>query len=112
MGIRVNAGLSRSELCHCAVPHASCSATHRKQEVIRERLAAQPAVPEEVKSERPRKSRERKRSKRLKRQQPEREEKYRERQCQANRKQHYKLSKPSARHDVQRQRNECDLLPA
>ena len=112
MGIRVNAGLSRSELCHCAVPHASCSATHRKQEVIRERLAAQPAVPEDVKSERPRKSRERKRSKRLKRQQPERKEKYRERQCQANRKQHYKLSKPSARHDVQRQRNECDLLPA
>jgi len=51
-------------------------------------------------------------SKRLKRQQPERKEKYRERQCQANRKQHYKLSKPSARHDVQRQRNECDLLPA
>src|SRR6516162_4372029 len=84
MGIRVNAGLSRSELCHCAVPHASCSATHRKQEVIRERLAAQPAVPEDVKSERPRKSRERKRSKRLKRQQPEREEKYRERQCNAN----------------------------
>src|SRR6516165_511085 len=33
MGIRVNAGPSRSELCHCAVPHASCSATHRKQEV-------------------------------------------------------------------------------
>src|SRR6516165_10737584 len=100
MGIRVNAGLSRSELCHCAVPHASCSATHRKQEVIRERLAAQPAVPEDVKSERPRKSRERKRSKRLKRQQPERKEKYRERQCRANRKQHYKLSKPSARHDM------------
>src|SRR5262249_40791725 len=32
-GDRVNAGPSRSELCHCAVPRASCSATHRKQEV-------------------------------------------------------------------------------
>jgi hypothetical protein len=51
------------------------------------------------------KSRERKRSKRLKRQQPERKEKYRERQRRANRKQHRKLSKPSARHDMQRQRN-------
>src|SRR5215471_21842001 len=70
---------------------------------LRERLAAQPAVPEDVKSEKPRKSRERKRSKRLKRQQPERKEKYRERQCRANRKQHYKLSKPSARHNMQRQ---------
>src|SRR5215813_1356702 len=79
---------------------------------LRERLAAQPAVPEDVKSEKSRKSRERKRSKRLIRQQPERKEKYRERQCRANRKQHYKLSKPSARHDMQRQRNECDLLPA
>src|SRR5262249_33112883 len=71
---------------------------------LRERLAAQPAVPEDVKSEKPRKSRERKRSKRLKRQQPERKEKYRERQCRANRTQHHKLSKPSARHDMQRQR--------
>src|SRR5262245_19179186 len=79
---------------------------------LRERLAAQPAVPEDVKSEKSRKSRERKRSKRLIRQQPERKEKYHERQCRANRKQHYKLSKPSARHDMQRQRNECDLLPA
>ena len=67
---------------------------------LRERLAAQPAVPEDVKSEKSRKSRERKRSKRLIRQQPERKEKYRERQCRANRKQHYKLSKPSARHDM------------
>src|SRR5215472_10381543 len=73
---------------------------------LRERLAAQPAVPEDVKSEKPRKSRERKRSKRLKRQQPERKEKYRERQCRANRKQHHKLSKPSAKHDMQRQRSE------
>src|SRR5262249_51721132 len=79
---------------------------------LRERLAAQPAVPEDVKSEKSRKSRERKRSKRLIRQQPERKEKYRERQCRASRKQPYKLSKPSARHDMQRQRNECDLLPA
>jgi NAD-dependent SIR2 family protein deacetylase len=59
------------------------------------------------KSEKPRKSRERKRSKRLKRQQPERKEKYRERQCRANRKQHHKLSKPSARHDIQRQLREA-----
>jgi hypothetical protein len=52
----------------------------------------------DVKSEKPRKSRERKRSKRVKRQQPECKEKYRECQCRANRKQHHKLSKPSARH--------------
>src|SRR5258708_36705725 len=58
------------------------------------------------KSGNPRKSRERKRSKRLKRQQPERKEKYRKRQCRANRKQHHKLSKLSARHDMQRQRSE------
>src|SRR5215467_14064683 len=64
---------------------------------LRERLAAQPAVPEDVKSEKSRKSRERKRSKRPIRQ---RKEKYRERECRANRKQHYKLSKPSARHDM------------
>src|SRR6516164_5142280 len=51
-----------------------------------------------------RKSRERKRSKRLKRQQPERKEKYCERQGRTNRKQHHKLSNPSARHDMQRQR--------
>src|SRR5260370_6005836 len=57
------------------------------------------------KSGNPRKSRERKRSKRLKRQQPERKEKYRKRQCRANRKQHNKLSKLSARHDMQRQRS-------
>src|SRR5260221_1585327 len=57
------------------------------------------------KSGNPRKSRERKRSKRLKRQQPERKEKYRECQCRANRKKHHKLSKPSARHDMQRQRS-------
>ena len=76
---------------------------------LRERLAAHPAVPEDVKSEKSRKSRERKRSKRPIRQ---RKEKYRERECRANRKQHYKLSKPSARHDMLRQRNECDLLPA
>jgi hypothetical protein len=63
------------------------------------------AVPEDVTLEKTRKSRERKRSKRLKRQQPERKEKYRECQCRANRKQHYKLSKPSARHDRQRQRS-------
>src|ERR1700745_2753336 len=50
----------------------------------------------------PRKSRERKQRKPLKRQQPERKEKYRERQCRANRKQHHKLSKLSARHDTQR----------
>src|SRR5262245_15181457 len=43
----------------------------------------------------------------LKRQQPERKEKYRERQCRANREQHHKLSKLSARHDTQRQRSEC-----
>src|SRR5262245_7719261 len=47
-----------------------------------------------------RKSREKKSGKWLVRQQPERKEKYRERQCRANRKQHYKLSKPSARHDM------------
>ncbi len=68
------------------------------------------------KSGNPRKSRERKRSKRLKRQQPERKEKYRKRQCRANRKQHHKLSKLSARHDMQRQRSETlspqrDKLP-
>jgi hypothetical protein len=50
----------------------------------------------------PRKSRERKQRKPLKRQQPERKGKYRERQCRANRKQHHKLSKLSARHDTQR----------
>jgi len=71
---------------------------------LKEQLAAQPAVPEDVKSEKPRKSRERKWSKRLKRQQPECKEKYRKRQCRTNRKQHYKLSKPNARHDTQRQR--------
>src|SRR6516225_4240765 len=97
MGIRVNAGPSRSELCHCAVPHASCSATHRKQEV---KGAIGGPARGDMKSEKSRKSRERKRSKRLIRQQPERKEKYRERQCRANRKQHYKLSKPSARHDM------------
>src|SRR5262249_59700086 len=43
-------------------------------------------------------------SKRLKRHQPERMEKYRERQGRANRKQHHKLTKPSARHDMQRER--------
>ena len=112
MGIRMNAGPSRSELCHCAVPHASCTATHREQEVKGAIGGPARAVPEDVKSEKPRKSWERKRSKRLKRQQPERKEKYRKRQCRANRKQHHKLSKPSARHDMQRQRNECDLLPA
>src|SRR5262245_12781681 len=101
MGIRVYARPSRIELCHCAVPHASCTATHRTvNKKLRERLAAQPAVPEDVKSEKPRKSGERKWSKRLKRQQPESKEKYRERQCRANRKQHHKLSKPSARHDM------------
>src|SRR5262249_60768848 len=47
-----------------------------------------------------RKSREKKSGKWLVRQQPERKEKYRERQCRANRRQHYKLSKPSARHDM------------
>ena len=62
------------------------------------------------KSEKPRRSRERKRSKRLKRQQPERKEKYRERQYRANRKQHHKLSKPSTRHDMQRQRSERSFL--
>jgi len=54
-----------------------------------------------------RKSRQRKPSKRLKRQQPERKEKYRERQCRANRKQHHKFSKPSTRHDMQRQRSDA-----
>src|SRR5262249_4161925 len=57
-----------------------------------------------------RKSRQRKPSKRLKRQQPERKEKYRERQCRANRKQHHKLSKPSTRHDMQRQRSQRSFL--
>jgi len=47
-----------------------------------------------------RKSRQRKPSKPLKRQQPERKEKHRNGQRRANRKQHYKLSKPSARHDM------------
>src|SRR5262249_4697997 len=107
----VNAGPSREQLCHYALLRASCSATHRKQEV-KGAIGGPARVPEDVKSEKPRKSRERKRSKRLIRQQPERKEKYRERQCRANRKQHYNLSKPSARHDMQRQRNECDLLPA
>ena len=55
------------------------------------------------KSGKSRKSRERKRRKPLKRQQPERKEKYRDCQCRANRKQHQKLSKLSARHDTQRQ---------
>jgi hypothetical protein len=57
------------------------------------------------KSEKPRKSREGKRSKRLKRQQPERKEKYRNRQCRANHEQHHQLSKLSATHDVEHQRN-------
>jgi hypothetical protein len=30
LGIRVNARPSQGELCHFAVPHASCSAAHRK----------------------------------------------------------------------------------
>jgi hypothetical protein len=51
-------------------------------------------------SEKPRKSRERKRSKCLKRQQPERREKYRERHYRGNRKQHHKLSKPSAKASI------------
>jgi hypothetical protein len=59
------------------------------------------AAPTPPKAEKPRKAREGKRSKRLKRQQPERKGKYRERQCRANREQHRKLSKPSARHDMQ-----------
>src|SRR5262249_61408579 len=29
---------SRSELCHCAVPHASCSTAHRKRKVKRRTL--------------------------------------------------------------------------
>src|SRR6516165_7860538 len=111
MGIRVNAGPSRSELCHCAVPHASCSATHRKQEV-KGAIGGPARGTRGCEIRKSRKSRERKRSKRLKRHQPERKEKYLERHCRANRKQHYKLSKPSARHDMQRQRNEYDLLPA
>jgi hypothetical protein len=47
-----------------------------------------------------RKSREKKSGKWLVRQQPERKEKHRNGQRRANRKQHYKLSKPSARHDM------------
>ena len=70
----------------------------------RERLAAQPAVPEDVKFRKTQETRQRKPSKRLKRQEPERKEKHRERQGRANRKQHHKLSKPSTRHDMQRQR--------
>jgi septal ring factor EnvC (AmiA/AmiB activator) len=92
---------SNSAIVRCRTRVVPLRAVNKK---LRERLAAQPAVPEDVKSEKPRKSRERKRSKRLKRQQPERKEKYRERQCRANRTQHHKLSKPSARHDMQRQR--------
>jgi hypothetical protein len=53
----------------------------------RERLAAQPAVPEDVKFRKTQETRQRKPSKRLKRQEPERKEKYRERQGRANRKQ-------------------------
>src|SRR5262249_14962039 len=60
--------------------------------------------PEDVKFRKTQETRQRKPSKRLKRQEPERKEKYRERQGRANRKQHHKLSKPSTRHDMQRQR--------
>src|SRR5215472_15390598 len=45
----------------------------------RERLAAQPAVPEDVKFRKTQETRQRKPSKRLKRQEPERKEKHRER---------------------------------
>src|SRR6266487_4667728 len=64
------------------------------------------AAPTRPKSEKPRKSREGKRSKRLKWQQQERKEKYRKRQCRANHQQHHELSKLSATHDVQQQRQE------
>src|SRR5262249_832551 len=95
---------SRSKLCHRTVPHASCSTAHREQQVKGAIGGPARAVPEDVKSEKPRKSRERKRSKRFKRQQPERKEKRRNGQRRANHEQHHELSKPSATHDVQHQR--------
>src|SRR5262249_7385369 len=98
---------SNSAIVRCRTRVVPLATVNKK---LRERLAAQPAVQEDVKSEKPRKSRERKRSKRLKRQQPERKEKYCERQCRANRKQHHKFSTPSTRHDMQRQRSERSFL--